>query len=496
MAGVRRIVNGPIPYSADGEFVMGRAAEWENVFIAAGFLYGIAAGGGAGRMMAEWIAQDAPSLDLWPLDLRRFTFHHGSKFFLYRRAAEHYAHHYKFRAPDAACQSARGLRRSPLYYPLKARGARYFEKAGWERPGWFSPGGKDEAPPPYLRAAGFARIGAECRAARKHAVLIDQSSFAKIEIRGPDAPDCLERIAAARIKNRPIGAVVYTPLCNERGGIEADVTITRFCGDGFYIVTGAAFGAHNFAWIKSRLPAGGNFFVNDVTSAFAVLNLAGPRARKILATAAEEDVSNEAFPFASCRDITLGAAPARAMRVGYTGELGFELHIPAEFACHVYEHLLAAGEREGIADAGYGALESLRLEKGYVYWSRDVSPLRTPFEAGLGRFVALDKDAPFIGKEALARQKAAGVENKLCLFAAQTDALLLGGEAILCGDKAVGYATSAGYGHCVKKNLAIGYLPRALWTRRNFQIEAYGERYPLRRLQTAAWDSRGVRLRA
>ncbi|HUS54648.1 MAG TPA: FAD-dependent oxidoreductase, partial [Thermohalobaculum sp.] len=353
--GIRTVINGPIPYSADGDFVMGPSPDFQNLMLATGFLYGIAAGGGAGEMIAEWVLEGRPSIDLWPLDNRRFGAHQGTRAFMYPRAVEHYAHHYKMRYPGAESDVARGLRRSPFYDALKSQGAVYGSKNGWERPLWFAP----EGVPPVDQLAfvnpGWKRYSAtEHKAVRERAGLIDQTSFSKFELSGPGALTALQHLAVSNM-DKPIGAVIYTQLCDQRGGIEADLTITRLATERFYIVTGSGFGVHDAAWIRQNLPADGTAILNEITSSRAVLNLCGPRSREILQSISEDDITNAAFPFATAREITIGAAPVLAVRIGYVGELGWELHIPTEFGAHVFELLQTAGVPLGMANVGYRA---------------------------------------------------------------------------------------------------------------------------------------------
>ena len=494
--GVRQLINGPIPYSADGDFVMGKAPELDNLFVATGFLYGIAAAGGAGAMMAEWILEGHPSLDLWPLDIRRFSYHHGTRAFMYPRAVEHYAHHYKMRYPGQESEVARGIRRSPLYEILKARGAVYGSKNGWERPNWFAPEGVEPVDHPGFTDQNWTpHVAEEHRAVREGVALIDQSSFSKFELRGPGALDAIQRLAVSNM-DKPLGSVIYTQLCNQRGGIEADLTVTRLGEDRFYIVTGSGFGVHDAHWIESHLPEDCRAFLLELTSARAVINLCGPRARDVLAAVAEEDVSNATFPFATARRITLGAAPVLAVRIGYVGELGWELHIPTEYAAHVYETLLAAGEPSGIRDVGYRAIESLRLEKGYVYWSADVTPDYSPYEAGLGFRVHLTSKGDFIGRVALEKQHAEGVTRRLCSFTVEGAMPAFGGETILKDGRVIGLVSSAGFGATVGKTVLYGYLPAELTGESDFEIEAFGERYSAERVPGPLYDPQNERLKA
>lgn len=488
--GIRQLINGPIPYSADGDFVMGKVPEMDNYFVASGFLYGIAAGGGAGRMMAEWIIEGEPSLDLWPLDVRRFSDHHNTRYFMYRRAVDHYGHHYRLHFPGNESTVARGIRRSPLYYPLKEQGAVYGSRAGWERPNWFAPAGVEREDRMSFERAEcnwFAHVAGEHKAVRERVALIDQTSFSKLEISGNGAVAALQNLAVSNV-DKPVGSIVYTQLCNQRGGIESDVTIARLDDDRYYLITGSAFGTHDFNWIRRHLPADGSVRTHDVTSAYAVLNICGPRAREVLATVADTDLASRDFPFASCRHIELGAAKVLACRIGYVGELGWELHIPTEFAPHVYELLWRAGQEFGIVNAGFRAIDSLRMEKGYVYWSADVTPDYTPYEAGLGFRVHLDSKGGFIGRAALERQRADGLRRKLCIFSIDGSVSLYGGETIYRGGRYLGLTTSGNFGHTVGKAIAYGYLPIEDLEHDVFEIEAFGRLYTARRHDACLYD--------
>lgn len=494
--GIRTVINGPIPYSADGDFVMGWVPGFDNLMMATGFLYGIAAGGGAGEMIAEWIVKGHPSLDLWPLDIRRFGPHHGTKAFMYPRAVEHYAHHYKMRYPGQEHESARQLRLSPLYGILKERGAVYGSKNGWERPLWFAPEGVEPVDQVDFLKPGWHRYaGEEHKAVREGVALIDQSSFSKFEMIGPGSLDFLQRLTACNM-DKPAGSVIYAQLCNERGGIEADVTITRLGENHFYIVTGSGFGTHDADWIRRHMRKDGSVQLVEMTSARAVINICGPKARDVLQKVCEQDVSNEAFPFATAQEIVVGAAPVRAARIGFVGELGWELHVPSEFGAHVYNILRGAGEPFGIRDVGYRAIDSLRLEKGYLYWSADISPDYTPVEAGLQFRVHLNSGGDFIGRDVLARQMAEGPRRKLCTFVADAGLPVFGGETIIHDGETVSLATSAGFGHTVGKTIIFGYLDAALWDRASFEIEVFGDRHSIEQVDGPLYDRQNERLKA
>ena len=494
-AGIRTVVNGPIPYSADADFVMGRTPELDNFFVSTGFLYGIAAGGGAGKMMAEWILEGRPSLDLWPLDVRRFAFHHTTKHFMYPRAVELYGHHYKLSAPGSEKMSARGIRRSPLHDTLKAAGAVFGSRGGWERPNWFAPPDTEAIDrPSFNKPNWFDSVGEEHRAVRERVALVDQTSFAKFEITGPGALAAVQWLCVANM-DKSVGSITYTQLCNERGGIECDLTMVRTAIDAWYVVTGAAFGAHDMGWIRANSPQNGSVIIRDLTSAKAVINVCGPNARRLLEMVCEDDLAHAAFRYGQARDITVGSAPVLALRIGYTGELGWELHIPTEYAAHVYDVLWTAGQPLGVTNVGYRAIDRLRMEKGYVYWSTDVTPDVTPWEAGLGWRVDLNK-GDFCGRDALIAQQQAGVDKRLCTFTLEAMAYPVGGEAILSDGHVVGFTTSANFGHTVGKPVVCGYLPIHLADRTDFVVEVYGEPIPATRHTGALYDPANSRLRS
>ncbi len=493
--GIQTIINGPIPVSADGEPVMGPVPELDNLYVACGFTAGIAASGGAGEAMANWILHGDPGMDLWSFDVRRFSAIHAQPRYLEERAIEAYASYYKIHWPGEESSAGRGLRRSPLYHHLKAAGAAFGSKFGWERANWFAPQGVEPVDVPDFedRPNWFEPVGAECRAIRERVALIDQSSFSKFEITGPGARAALDRIAANRIPEEP-GQVVYTQLCNERGGIEADVTIVHAGPERFLVMTGAGFAVRDRHWIQSHLGTG-EVVLRDVTNALAVINICGPQSRAVLQSVTDDDLGNQALPFLGARDIDIGHARALAVRIGYVGELGYELYIPQEFAAHVYETLRHAGAEHGIADAGYRAIESCRLEKGYLYWSGDIGPDVNPYEAGLGFCVALDK-GDFIGRgalEAINRQKP---DRRIATFSLDGFVPLHGGEPVIQSGRIAGSTSSAGYGHAVGQTIAFAMLPTDLGDDRPFEIEAFGKSYPAARQARCLYDPKMERLKS
>ncbi len=486
-AGVKELINGPESFTPDGNFILGEAPEVRGFYVACGFnAYGIAAAGGAGRALAEWIAGGEPPMDLWPVDIRRFGAPHDDDAWVRSRTLELYGKHYTIAWPGEEHSSGRPLRRSPLYDRLKAAGAVFGEKLGWERANWFARPAIDEPRDVYSfgRPNWFAAVGEEHRACRERVALFDATSFAKYLLLGRDAEAALSWICANDV-TRPPGRVIYTQMLNQHGGIECDLTVTRLAEDAYYIVTGTGFATHDFAWIQRHLPADADVRLIDVTSAFAVLPLMGPRAREVLQSVTNDDVSNAALPFGHWREVHVGGAPVRALRVTYVGELGFELHVPAEFALTVYDRLIEAGGPHGLSLAGYRAIESLRLEKGYRAWGADIGPDHTPLEAGLGFAVKLRTGQPFLGRDALLAQQREGLKKRLvCFTVDDPDVVLLGRETILSDGRPVGWLTSAGWGYTVRKNIGFGYVrdPEGATTGRlqaaSYELEVAAERVP------------------
>ncbi|MEX0628282.1 MAG: aminomethyltransferase family protein, partial [Cucumibacter sp.] len=341
------------------------------------------------------------------------------------------------------------------------------------RPNWFEP------------------VAREVYAIRNRVALIDQSSFAKFEVTGKGAHAALDSIAANKVPEEP-GNAVYTQLCNTRGGIEADLTIVHIATGRFLVVTGSGFGIRDSAWIKAQLPDGVE--MREVTGALATINICGPRSREVLQSVSDSDVSNAAHPFLASREIEMGWARALAVRIGYVGELGWELYVPAEFALHVYDTLWAAGQAHAIANAGYRAIESCRLEKGYLYWSGDITPDTNPYEAGLGFAVDLSKP-DFTGKAALAAIKAKGPTRRLATFTLDGFVPLHGGEPIFADGAVVGLVTSGGYSHHFGRSIAFGYTPASLGDRRDFEIEAFGRSYPAVKGPRVLYDAKMERLK-
>ncbi len=456
--GVKQMVNGAESFTPDGNFILGRANECANMYVGAGFnAFGIASGGGAGWVLAEWAMKGEAPLDLWVVDIRRFAGFHADRRWVSDRTCEAYGKHYTVSFPHEEYESGRPRIVSPLYDRLKARRAVFGSKLGWERPNWFAPEGT--APRDVYsmgRQNWFDAVGAEHVHVRRAAGLFDQSSFAKYEVTGPGAAAALERICANRVA-RDVGRLTYTQMLNTRGGIECDLTVARMADGLFWIVTGTGFRTHDFGWIADHLT--GDARISDVTEAWGTLSLMGPKARDVLARVTAADVTNAAFPFGHARGIAIAGATVRALRVTYVGELGWELHIPIADTGAVFDALMDAGKAHDLRPAGYRALESLRLEKGYRAWSSDITPNDTPFEAGLGWAVKLKGGADFIGRAALEAAADRPLTKRFAGFTLDDpDAVLLGRETILRDGVAVGYLTSGGYGYTVGKPVGYGYV--------------------------------------
>lgn len=461
-AGVKQMINGPESFTPDGNFILGVAPECSNMFVGAGFnAFGIASGGGAGWVLAQWVVDGEAPLDLWVVDIRRFSGMHRDRQWVLDRTLEAYGKHYTVAFPHEEYESGRPRLTSPLYERLKAHGAVFGSKLGWERPNWFAPAGTEGRDVYSMgRQNWFDAVGVEHAHVREAVGIFDQSSFAKYEMTGPDALKVLDHICANDV-TKPVGRLTYTQLLNTRGGIEADLTVARFGEDRFYIVTGTGFRTHDFGWIADHVPAGANVDMSDVTEDWGTLSLMGPKARDVLAAVTDADVSNAAFPFGHAREIVIAGSTVRALRITYVGELGWELHVPIGAIGEVFDALMAAGQPFGVKPVGYRALESLRLEKGYRAWGSDITPNDTPLEAGLGFAVKLKRNADFLGRSALEAVAGEPLKKRLMGFTAGSDVALLGRETILRNGEPVGYLTSGGYGYTLGKAIGYGYVRNA-----------------------------------
>jgi glycine cleavage system aminomethyltransferase T/glycine/D-amino acid oxidase-like deaminating enzyme len=494
---ITRLINGPEAFTPDNEFCLGET-EVAGFFVAAGFCaHGLAGAGAIGQVMAEWIVAGEPSLDAWEMDIRRFGRHYQSPSYTLKRAREVYETYYDIRYPGHERQAGRPLRVSSAYAWHAEHAAAFGEKSGWERVNWYDANAADGDP--ELRPRGWAgmhwspAIGAEHVGTRERAGLFDESSFAKLEVSGPGAAEFLDGLCDNHVA-REVGQITYTQMLNARGGIECDFTVTRVAHDAFSIVTGTAFGNHDLSWIRRHLRPGGSVRATDVTSRWSCFALWGPRARTILAALTPDDVGEAAFAYMTMRELTVGDVPVRALRVTFVGELGWELYCPAEYGAGLWRTLWEGGREHGLVAAGYRAIDSLRLEKGYRVWAADITPEDSPDEAGLGFCVRMDKD--YVGRDALDAAREQGLRRRLrCLVLDDPRSVALGNEPVRIGADLVGRVTSGGYGYSVARSIAYAYLPADVELGTGVELDIFGRWVPGQVVADPLFDPRGERIR-
>jgi len=495
---VTRLINGPEAFTPDNEFCLGES-EVRGFFVAAGFCaHGLAGAGGLGRVIAEWIIDGEPSMDVWEMDIRRFGPHFRSPSYTLKRAKEVYETYYDIRYPGHERQAGRPLRTSSAYPWHAEHGAAFGEKSGWERVNWYAAneGAGDES----LRPRGWAgmhwspAIGAEHTATRECAGLFDESSFSKLEIAGPGAAVFLEGLCDNRVA-RDVGAITYTQMLNHRGGIECDFTVTRVEEELFSIVTGTAFGNHDLSWIRRNAPVDGSVRCTDATARWSCFALWGPRARDILAPLTDDPLD---FGYMRMRELAVGDVPVRALRVTFVGELGWELYCPTEYGAGLWRALWQAGRGHGLRAGGYRAIDSLRLEKGYRVWAADITPDETPYEAGLG-FCVKKNGATFIGADALGVGSAvepSPLSRRLrCLILEDPRSVALANEPVRVNGEVVGRVTSGGYGYTVQRSIAYAYLPHEVEVGSQVAVDIFGEWIPGEVAREPLYDPKGERIR-
>jgi 4-methylaminobutanoate oxidase (formaldehyde-forming) len=503
-AGIQRFMNGPESFTPDSRPLMGESPFLRNFFVAAGFnSIGMMSSAGVGKAMAEWVVAGEAPMDLWEVDIARFDRAAASSEFLARRMEEAVSDVFDLHWPLKQATAGREVRRSVLHRALADAGAVFGAPTGWERPLWFA-ATEDEARLRYSYGAQhwWAMAARESLAIRDRVGLLDLSPFSKIDVSGREALALVQRLCANEM-DVEVGRVTYTQMLNERGGIEADVTVTRTAEFEFRIVSGAPTRYKDIAWVtRQRDRLGFDAGVFDATSGEAVLGVMGPRARALLQPLTDSEMSSAGFPFSTSRRIRLGTADIRATRIGFVGELGWELYIPIEFAESVYERLVAAGAAHGLAHVGHCALEACRLEKGFRHWGHDIGPDDSPLEAGLGFAVAWDKSSRFIGREALVAQRRDGIRRRLMLFAVTGEPrLMLHDEPIYRDGRLVGRTTSGGRGFRTGETLCMGYVDCDRGTSGKarleglFEVDVAGERHRLRALAVPAYDPSGNRMR-
>lgn len=487
-AGIRHFMNGPESFTPDNRFIVGEAPELRNFFVAAGFnSQGILSAAGVGKVLAEWIVEGQATMDLSEIDIARFHRFQINRRYLHDRTSESLGLLYAMHWPHRQFETARPVRETPLHNRLAGYNACFGEAAGWERANWYAPEGVE---PKYVysyqRQNWFDYVGEEHKAVRQSVGMFDLSSFGKTMIQGRDAETQLQRICAADMAV-PVGRVTYTQFLNQRGGIEADLTVTRLAEDKFMVVTAAASQGRDYNWIRRHLDYNAFVTMEDVTSAYGVLSVMGPNSRQLLSRLSDTDFSNQSFPFGTCQEIEIGYARAYALRITYVGELGWELYLPTEFTGPIFDLLMAEGADLGLRLAGYHALDSLRSEKGYRHWGHDISPADTPLEAGLGFAVSLKKSSDFIGRRALERQKETGLKRRLVHFLMDhADPILLHDEPVFRNGELVGMTTSGSFGYSLGRSVGMGYInmpegaDKAWFEEASYDIELSGERFAAR----------------
>ncbi len=501
-AEIIQLLNGPEGFTPDGEFLLG-PTEVKGFWVACAFCaHGLAGAGGIGKVMAEWIIEGHPEWDLWRLDVRRFGTNYASPKYILDRTIETYSRYYDIHYPAEERMTGRNLRLSPTYPRLRELGAFFGERTGWERPNFYKQyeglARHGHEPKGWSHHNWSRAIGYEHLMTRQTAGLFDETSFNKFEVHGSGALDFLNRVCANQI-DQPVGTIVYTQCLNPRGGIECDFTVTRLAEDHFFIVTGTAFGQHDRSWLRLNMPEDGSVVLEDVTSAYACIGLWGPKARDILSQVTGDDLSNEGFPYMTAKHITIGTVPVLASRVTYVGELGWEFYCPMEYGLKLWDTLWEAGQPEGLVAAGYKAIDTLRLEKGYRYWSAEISPDYTPLEAGLGFAVDFEK-GDFLGREALLEQREKSLKQRLCCMTlSDSRTIALGKEPIrpFGVETIIGWVASGGYGYSVGKSIVYAYLP-VDYTKPGIEleIEFFGERVSAIVERSPLFDPKGERIRS
>ena len=501
--GIRLFFNGPESFTPDDRYLLGETPELRNHWVATGFnSIGMQSAGGAGKVLAEWIVNGRPPMDLWDVDVRRMQSFQTNSRYLHDRSIEALGLLYAMHWPFRQVETARGVRRSPVHDRLVALGACLGEGGGWERPNWYAPEGVEPVYEyTYGRQNWFEHSAAEHRACREGAAYFDQTSLAKLLVQGPDACAVLNRISSADVDVEP-GTSVYTTWLNDRGGIEADLTVNRLDEERFLVVTAFSTQVKDADWIARHTPDGARMTVTDVTSGYAVLGVFGPRARDIVAPLTDADLSNEAFPFGTLQEIDLAYARAIAVRRTYMGELGWELYVPTEFALGAFDALWESGAPNGLVAAGYHAMNSLRMEKAYRHWGDDIGDEDTPLEAGLSWGVAFDKPGGFIGHDALVAQRDTGVTRRLVQFRLDDPGpLLYHDEPVLRDGQLVGRITSGMYGHTVGAALGMSYVdcepgtPRAQVLEGTFEVDVNGVLVPATASYRPFYDPDSLRIR-
>jgi len=494
--GVKSIINGPIPYAPDGNPLIGPAPGLPGFFHCCAFTFGIAQAGGAGKIIAEWVAHGQPEWDVWPLDSRRYH-HYANKKYVLAKAIETYQNEYGIGFPAEERAAGRPAKSSPVNQRLAAKGARFGARGGWERAVYFPRAGDagDRPELSFRRPGWHVAVERECAAVAQRVAVLDLPGFTKFEVTGPGASAWLNHMVAGTVP-RP-GRTALNYFCAPNGGIVTEMTITALAPEQYWLISAAAGERHDEHWLREHLPEGGTVRVDNLTARFGTLIVVGPKSRELLSALTSAELSNEAFPWLAVRTIDIGYTQAIALRVNYVGELGWELHLPVEHLLSVYQLLFEAGERFGISDFGLYAMDSLRLEKCYRSWKADLTTEYTPFMASLDRFVKLDKPGGFIGQEALRREAEQGPRERFVpLIVEAEDADAAAVSIVYHGDAVVGLVTSGGYGYRLKQSIALAYVRTDLAIAGTaLEVEILGTRRRAVVAREPLYDPENLRLR-
>jgi 4-methylaminobutanoate oxidase (formaldehyde-forming) len=505
-AGIHKFFCGPESFTPDGGFLMGEAPELKNFYVAAGLnSLGILMGGGVGKVMAQWIVDGIAPVDVTDIDIARVFPFQGNQKYLTDRTVETLGWQYKLIFPNTTMETARNIRKTAIHEQLARAGAFFSEGMGWEIPDWYAPNGVEAKIDKYTwgRQNWFECLAEEHKACREDVIIMDVTSMSKFLVQGRDAAKVLNNICANNVAV-PLGKIVYTQWLNERGGIEADLTVTRLAEDKYFIVSAGDFYTHDLYWLKKHIPSEAHAFVTDVTSGYTLLNIQGPKSRALLSKITSADLSNYAFPYMSAQEIDINYARVQSLRITYEGELGWELYVPTEFSAHVYESVVEAGQELGLRHAGFQALNSLRIEKAYLEYAHDMDNMDTPLEAGLTFAVRFDKPGGFIGRDALLHRKESGPPKyRIVQFLLEDpEPLLYGHEVIYRDSKIVGHLETGAYGFTLGGAMGMGFVENEAGATRDFinsgsyEIDIAGERYPAKASLRPMYDPKGIRIRS
>jgi dimethylglycine dehydrogenase len=494
-AGIKQIINGPFTFAPDGNPLMGPVRGLRNYWLACGVMAGFSQGGGVGLALSNWMVEGDPGFDVWAMDVARYG-DWTTMAFTNAKVRENYSRRFQITFPNEELPAARPLRTTPVYERLEAQNAVFGVSYGLEHALWFAPEGTDPVEEvTFRRSNAHVVVAEECRAVREAVGLIEISSFAKYEVTGPDAAGWLSHLLANRMPRKE--RIVLTPMLNPAGKLIGDFTVAKAGPERFYIFGSGVAEEYHLRWFERHAPENG-VVIRSLTATLNGLSVAGPKSRELLSRVSHEDLSNEAFPFMTFKETSLGRVPVKLGRITYTGDLGYEIWVRTDYQRSLYDLLVEAGADLGLRHFGARALNSLRLEKGFGSWAREYRPIYGPFEAGLGRFIALDKN-DFIGRDAALKERDEGPERRLVTLVVDDDGVdVMGDEPVWRDGDVIGWVTSGGYAHYAAKSVALAYVPAAHAGAEEegaFEVEILGDRRPATLARQPILDPEGARMR-